>query len=497
MADGESRRNGGLASVSPYVALVLLLLILAVVPNAFEPVIRDDPDRNIEIPASLLHTMRVKAAYNDDTMFFRFELPTEEPAWYHDYLIYEGGGRWRRQGRSPAGREPELIYEDRITFFLDDGGVPEFARWGGFVTVSGREMRFFTEEARGQDVTRIPRFAGQDDVRKWLPETRTDPHDWTTVKSDEELEALRRAGYFLDLWHWRAHRSNPIGWSDDQYILDYRWSDSGRGAYTTNWDDEQGRPAYMFDPEKTGQHAMRWEVVQRQGYDQHDYLRYALVLGNGEIEGNAVLFDPGHDWQPGDVIPRRLLRAPEGSRGAIRANGTYRDGAWHVDLWRAMDTGSPFDDKALAHGGLYQIAFAAHILATGSRWHYVSFPLTLGLGREADIRAARFSGDAPPWAEVEWFDLKLFYPGQIDWSHLIAEGHAGAKNIARGEPVQVGHDEETIAQYAVQSQFRGEIRAQWRQTVLALTALLALAAVAVLILTPRLPGEDAGERGAH
>lgn len=484
MNNGQDNNSKHRSRTVPYLVLVALLLVIWAIPNIFEPVVRDDPDRNIEIPDNLLHSMQVKAAYNDETMFFRFQLPTEEPAWYHDYWIYQGDGKWHRQGRSPVGREPELIYEDRITFFLDDGRVPEFGKWGGFVTVSGRQMRFFTNEALGEDVSRIPRFEGQGDVRKWLPETRTDPHDWTTVKPDEELDALQRAGYFLDLWHWRAHRSNPIGWSDDQYILDYRWSDGGRGPYTTNWDEDNNRPMYMFDPDKTGQVAMDLDKVQRQEYAQDDYLRYAIVLGNDEIEGNVVPFDPDHDWQPGDVIPRRLLRVPAGSRGAIKANGIYRDGAWHVDLWRAKDTGSPLDDKMVQHGGQYQIAFAAHILATGSRWHYVSFPLTLGLGREADIQAVQFDGAAPPWDEIDWFDLKLFYPGQIDWSHLISDAHAGAKNIARGEPVRVGHDEETIAHYAVQTQFRAEIRSQWQQTLIAMVITIVLLIVAGLIASP-------------
>ncbi len=476
-----------LAATAPYIGFVALMFLLIWVPNTFEPVIRNDPARNIDIPKDLLHEMRVKVAYNDEEVFFRFELPTEEPAWYHDYWIYEGEGKWRRQGRSPVGREPELMYEDRISFFLDDGHVPEFGKWGGFVTVSGREMRFFSEEASQREVREHPHLGprGVSDVRKWLPETREDPHDWRTIKSEQELAELRRDGYFLDLWHWRAHRSNPIGWSDDQYIQDYRWSDEGRGPYTTNWDEEEQRPTYMFDQEKTGQHAMRLEKVREQAYGQQDYMRYALILGNEEIEGNAAIFDPNHDWQVGDVIPRRLLRVPAGSRGAIRANGIFRDGAWLVDLWRALDTGSPLDDKAVHHRGTYQIAFAAHILATGSRWHYVSFPMTLGLERDADIRAVRFDEAAPPWHRMEWTDIKLFYPGQIDWSHLISEAHAGAPYIAKGIPLRDGHDEWTLAQYAVQSQFRKEIRRQWAQTLFALVGAVFLFGVAVRIAEPR------------
>jgi hypothetical protein len=470
----------------PYAGLGIFLILIPIVTNIFEPIIRDDPQRNIQIPKTLMHKMEVKAAYNDKTMFFRFKLPTDEPSWYHDYWLYQDDGRWHRRGRSPVGREPDRVYEDRIAFFLDDGRVPDFGRWGGFITVSSEQMRFFSEPASEQ-VKQHWRYGprGLDDLRKWLPETRTNPHDWKTVKPEEELLDLQRAGYFLDLWQWRSHRSNPIGFSDDQYILDYRWSDEGVGMYTTNWDVENDRPQYMFDPEKTGQFTMEWDKVQRREYAQQDYLRYALVIGDDHIQGNAVPFDPDRDWKTGDVIPRRLLRTPSGSRGTIRSNGIYRDGAWHVDLWRALDSGYPLDDKILHHKGKYQIAFSAHICATGSRWHYISFPMTLGLDREADLQAVHFDAPNPPWDRIPWEQLTLFYPGQIEWSHLISDAHAGAHNIARGEPIRIGHDETVLAGYAVQSQFRPQIRAQWLLTLGAILVWLICCIAAALITSPR------------
>ncbi len=469
----------------PYAGLGVLLFLMAWVPNTFESVVRNDPSRKIEIPEQLLWPMNVKAAFNDSTMYFQFELPTPEPSWYHDYWVYEGDGKWRREGASTVGRQPNRIYEDRISFFLDDGHVPEFGKWGGFVTVSGRGMRFFTDAA-AEDVQQHPYYGpkGKKDLRKWLPQTRTDPHDWTTVRPEEELEALRAAGYFLDLWHWRAHRSNPIGWSDDQYVLDYRWSDAGAGPYATNWDDVRKQPKYMFDPEIAGARAMRWDEVLQQGYAQDDYLRYALVLGNENLQGNTVPFDPQHTWNIGDVIPRRLLRAPEGSHGSIHANGIYRDGKWTVDLWRALDTDSSGDDKVLHDKGVYQIAFAAHILSTGSRWHYVSFPMTLGLDRHADIVATKFRGEVPPWQGIEWTELTLFYPGQMDWQHVTSDAHAGAPHISAGTPLSIGHDEATLAKYAVEFEFREPIFDQWIQTLVSLAALLLLLTATVWFAAP-------------
>ena len=209
------------------------------------------------------------------------------------------------------------------------------------------------------------------------------------------------------------------------------------------------------------------------------------MLGNENLHGNAVPFDPQHTWNIGDVIPRRLLRAPEGSRGNIHANGIYRDGKWTVDLWRALDTDSLVDDKILREKGVYQIAFAAHILSTGSRWHYVSFPMTLGLDRHADIVATKFRGEVPPWQGIEWTELTLFYPGQMDWQHVTSDAHAGAPDISAGMPLSIGHDEATLAKYAVQSEFREPILDQWIQTLVSLAALLLLLTAAVWFATPR------------
>jgi hypothetical protein len=122
---------------------------------------------------------------------------------------------------------------------------------------------------------------------------------------EEELASLRKAGYFLDLRHWRAHRSNPIDVSDDEYVLDVRGGDAGRGPFADNWEPEKRQPRFMIDPEKTGRRTLRWEdLIQRKlGFDDVYFIS----------EANAVPFDASHQWQEGDTIPRRLLRPGDGS----------------------------------------------------------------------------------------------------------------------------------------------------------------------------------------
>ena len=163
-------------------------------------VVRNDLARNIYIPERLTMPLQVKAAYNGRDMFFRYRWPSERPGIYHDMLKYEGG-KWARYGGGVVGPQPQGIYEDRLTMLVDDGSVPEFGKYGGYVAIGDR-MRFFTNEVTGKEVKAHPYLGGkkkQSEVGKYLPATRSDINDWASVVSEEELADLRRAGYFLDL----------------------------------------------------------------------------------------------------------------------------------------------------------------------------------------------------------------------------------------------------------------------------------------------------------
>lgn len=439
-------------------------------------VIRNDIARNIYIPDELMMPLQVKAAYNNREIFFRYRWPAQKPHIYHDMLKYENG-KWVRYGASVAGPQLQGIYEDRVAMLVDDGSVPEFGRYGGYITVGDR-MRFFTNEASTEEVSAHPYLGakkGQAEVGKHLPATRRDINDWTSVVSEKELARLRAAGYFLDLWHWRAHRSNPIGKSDDQFVAEARYGDSGKGPFFTNWNAQTKQPLLMFDPQKTGRFALHWGDLaeSKLGFDDLYYLR----------EDQAAAFDPNHQWQEGDTIPRRVLRIGEGSRADISVAGKaeWRDGFWDVTLVRAMDTGRPLEDKAMVDKGFYTVAFSVHRAATGSRWHYVSLPVSLGLDREAEIIAKRIDSQMPGW-EQPWSDVTLFYPGQVNWPSLISRRHAGAGFIKEGVPARLRHSERQLARYGVEAEFAGEIRLQWLLTMIGGILLIAAYAVAVNLL---------------
>ncbi len=350
-------------------------------------------------------TLRVGAVYNETDFQIRFVFATENPSWYHQYWVYENG-EWVRHGSGAEGRDPDGLYEDRISIMIDDGSVPAFAETGGHVTVHPG-MRSTSTAAEADEVRGHPHLGerlGVSDVRKFIMESRSGaygPDSWKNVRSPEELKRLREEGVFLDLWQWRAHRSNPIGYADNGYVLEYRHSSSGRSMFTDNRDEGTGLPLRMFDPEATGSRALRLEALLAREYGQDD--PYFLT------EEDSVPFEPDHDWREGDAIPQRLLREPDGSRGAIRARSEYSDGAWHVRLTRSLEAPDPLDSKALEPGESYHVAFAVHN-AAGGRFHRVSLPLTLGLGVEADLEARKVEGDLHE-AAVDWTEVTIFYFG--------------------------------------------------------------------------------------
>jgi hypothetical protein len=456
---------------------IILLLFLAAFAVLWisnrQGILLPDPDRDISVPEELMIPLQVRAAYNGTDIYFQYRWPAKRPHLLHDAVRYENG-QWVRYGRAVPGSEPHGLHEDRVAMMVDDGSVPDFGRYGGYVAI-GAGLDGFTGGVTGDEAEAHPYFGkerGQDAATKYLPSTRTNSNDWAAVKSQDKLDQLRTAGYFLDLWHWRSYRGAPIAYVDDQHIAEIRDGDEGRSAWSTNWDGDLKQPKYMFNPAVTGYAALKWDDVLNGNLDQ-DSLYY--------INADTMIdFDPNHEWQEGDTIPRRTLRTPEASRADIKSESRWQDGHWTVTMSRAMDTGNPLDDKIFHEKGTYSVGFSVHRDATGGRWHYVSLPMTLGLGLEAELQAAKFTGDTPQWNAVPWHEVTVFYPGQVNWSLLTSRAHAGSARIAAGVPVKNYHSPDQLSQYGVEMEYADEIIKQWRWTLIVGLLLFVAAGFALL-----------------
>ena len=327
--------------------------------------------------------LTVQAAHDDKFLFLRFQWATQNkvPGDAYPQLRFDGTG-WKRYGEQRLSKEVRegrtlAVYEDRFSIMVDDGKVPNFARHGCWVTCHDG-MRDMRNEATKEQLAAIPYFKNRSDVRKYLPATREDKGGWDKLRSAEDIAKLKAAGEFLDLWQWRAHRSNAAGMADDGYVLEYRLFDAGKNMFVSNEDAATRQPRMMFDAAKTGQKALAEADIRKPGKAQ------VLVPGQ-----TAVPFDPQAGWKEGDMLPQYYVQRDAASGSAADnayGKGVWKDGAWTLVMARPLGLTNP-DDKTLKVGDVINVGFAVHDDNVTTRGHHVSFPLRLGIGAKGDITA--------------------------------------------------------------------------------------------------------------
>jgi hypothetical protein len=110
-------------------------------------------------------------------------------------------------------------------------------------------------------------------------------------------------------------------------------------------------------------------------------------------EQNAMPFDPNAGWQEGDLIPEYVVSREDAKGSAAdngQAKGEWKDGMWTVVWARKLNLANP-DDKALSDGKSYNFSFATHDDNITTRGHFVSFPVTVGFGADATIKATKLN----------------------------------------------------------------------------------------------------------
>ena len=329
--------------------------------------------------------LKVQAAYDAKNAYLRFQWKTQNPypGTEHQYLRFDGK-EWKVYGYPKLdkvvqeGKQPG-IYEDRMTIMIDDGKVPGFAQQGCWLTCHDgqRDMpKQFTKEevAANALLTAIKKS----DVRKYLPATRTDPSDWKTGKSVEEIAKIKAAGGFVDLIQWRAHRSHAgrhgrrrLRARVAQLRLRARTCSAATPTRKTH------APKFMWDEKKVGYKSITADQLRK---GDHFLIR----------EQNAVPFDPNAGWKEGDMIPDYVVSREDakGSAADNNAIASWKDGMWTVVMIRPLGLAND-DDKSLKEGGVYNVGFAVHDDNITTRGHHVSFVRTLGFGAKADIQAVK------------------------------------------------------------------------------------------------------------
>ncbi|GBD10650.1 Cytochrome c-552 [bacterium HR23] len=332
--------------------------------------------------------VQVKAAYDADYLYLRFEWAAARPGILLDLWRWNGQ-KWEAWGgpkpdAPKAGRTPS--YEDRLTLLVglnipaQDGARVGFSQAGCWVTCHSSLVKMPLEPTVEQikaDPYLGDKGLKKTEVLKYLLITRKETDaagGWNKAKSREEIQRLLQLGQFLDMLMWRAARSGPLGYADDFYVLDYRNADKGKSMFSENA-LKDGKPTYMYDASKVGFNAIPEARLEEL------LTKSPLILGV-----TAVPFNPTATFQIGDIISRRVLTTPDGSRADILANSRWENGKWVLEMRRKLNTGNP-DDVTLEPGKVFTIGIAIHDDMVSNRRHHVSFPVTLGLGVPADIVA--------------------------------------------------------------------------------------------------------------
>lgn len=169
-------------------------------------------------------------------------------------------------------------------------------------------------------------------------------------KVDKEVE-LKTGGpnERVDVWHWKAQRSNPVGYADDQWlgheakksiyegreVNRYRGNDAATtGAGKDNWDKEAKRPKYSF--------------------------KEGVKPGPVLLEKDAVEIKEYGKFKAGDRLPLETLARPAGSRGDIDARGAWANGRWSLETKRARVTEDKQNDIQFTGAGPYYFGISVH-----------------------------------------------------------------------------------------------------------------------------------------
>lgn len=134
-----------------------------------------------------------------------------------------------------------------------------------------------------------------------------------------------------DLWHWKAVRSNPMGYVDDNYVDSLnRQGDTGTSAAADNL-LVNGRPSFMS---LNGTNANP-DFLTKDDAAFNAFDPYGVMTAHAYHK--SVIFDTLATFNNGDFVPGFLSRIPTDDRASVRAAGRWESGIWTVEFMKPYD----------------------------------------------------------------------------------------------------------------------------------------------------------------
>ena len=148
---------------------------------------------------------------------------------------------------------------------------------------------------------------------------------WSLVGNTVHLGLRDAEPHRADIWFWKAHRTNPVGYADD-----------------------------------------KWQVVSAEPHPKAKELTSAthgaLFFRRLGDAGRSAYGEKRFYEYERAVLPKYYPRPPQGSRADIRAKGGWADGQWTIEWARKLQTGHD-DDVALIPGQTYLFAVSCYEMA--------------------------------------------------------------------------------------------------------------------------------------
>jgi hypothetical protein len=221
--------------------------------------------------------LKAKSVYTKEEIFFRFEWPDKNKSMNKRRWKFNGGEWTKFKGD-----------EDRM-------GVV----W---------------------EINRIDKFATKGCAVLCHNESKNDKDWYYAVTSPKEK---------ADLWHWKSVRSNPVGYTEDGYVIanPSKEPEKGRkrdaGSETkakSNRTKDKLKPVYMQTPSK------------------------AASIAGTLLVAEAVKISDYSSFKEGDEIPGYLLYPTwKASFADVKTDGMWVNGKWTLMMSRKLKTGNDDD----------------------------------------------------------------------------------------------------------------------------------------------------------
>nr|WP_158599204.1 ethylbenzene dehydrogenase-related protein [Methanohalophilus sp. RSK] len=351
--------------------------------------------------------IKLKALYSDKYLYIRAEWEDPTASLTRSGSWIQDNGKWQHP---EATTENDKQSEDRLAFFWNID-TPNFkARHGCAITCHGNvpgSAKFTDESGATMDIwhNKAARALGA--------YSATDNGDLTISTENDAFEATAGTVKFS-------------GVADDKRLVWYMDTADGYNTEDSGRRGDAGKSAYGHNRNKAKSAPKFIETNPTSWAD-------AMALTQTEIDnGETIVADPtdsAYDaatvadaWNKyadlGTVVPERILRKPEGSRGDVLNTAVWKDGVWVNEFRRPLVTGNA-DDVQFDLTKATEYDYSVAVFDNCGRGEIPPGHTTYGDGQYQVLRFAQETSKPAPSTPTPGFGALLAITGLLAVAYLV------------------------------------------------------------------------------